>query len=187
MVRAGRPNAQLVSTELCNMHALDPGIRARLRHMPELDGTDARILLALREDARLSGVELAQRLGLSRNTVQARLARLEAGDALGGIDRRVEHRALGYPLTAFVTVRADQHRLASIEHDLASIPEVVEVHGIAGEHDVLVRIVARDTDELYRIAGVILTVPGVERTELALSVREMVPYRLAPLLQKLAR
>ena len=64
---------------------------------------------------------------------------------------------------------------------------MVEVHGIAGEHDVLVRIVARDTDELYRIAGVILTVPGVERTELALSVREMVPYRLAPLLQKLTR
>jgi DNA-binding Lrp family transcriptional regulator len=154
--------------------------------MPDLDRTDARILLALREDARLSGVELAQRLSLSRNTVQARLARLETGDALAGIDRRIEHRALGYPLTAFVTVRADQHRLAGIERDLASIPEVVEVHGIAGNDDVLVRIVARDTDDLYRIAGAILSVPGVERTEVSLSVREMVPYRLTQLLRRLA-
>lgn len=169
------------------MHALIARKRAKLRHMTDLDGTDARILLALREDARLSGVELAQRLGLSRNTVQARLARLESGDALAGIDRRIEHRALGYPLTAFITVRADQHRLSSIEGDLAAIPEVVEVHGIAGEDDVLIRVVARDTDDLYRIAGVILSVPGVERTEVALSVREMVGYRLAPLLQKLSR
>ena len=153
--------------------------------MTDLDGTDARILLALRDDARLSGVELAQRLGLSRNTVQARLARLESGDALAGIDRRVENRALGYPLTAFITVRADQHRLPSIEHDLAAVPEVVEVHGIAGEDDVLIRIVAKDADDLYRIAGIILTVPGVERTEVALSVREMVGYRMAPLLERL--
>ncbi len=153
--------------------------------MTDLDGTDARILLALRDDARLSGVELAQRLGVSRNTVQARLARLESGDALAGIDRRVENRALGYPLTAFITVRADQHRLPSIEHDLAAVPEVVEVHGIAGEDDVLIRIVAKDADDLYRIAGIILTVPGVERTEVALSVREMVGYRMAPLLERL--
>jgi DNA-binding Lrp family transcriptional regulator len=153
--------------------------------MTDLDGTDARILLALRDDARLSGVELAQRLGLSRNTVQARLARLESGDALAAIDRRVEHRALGYPLTAFVTVRADQHRLPSIEQDLAAIPEVVEVHGILGEDDVLIRIVAVDADDLYRIAGAILSVTGVERTEVALSVREMVGYRTAPLLTRL--
>jgi DNA-binding Lrp family transcriptional regulator len=169
------------------MHGIDAVPRAILRQMTDLDGTDARILLALREDSRLSGVELAQRLGLSRNTVQARLARLESGDALASTDRRVQQRALGYPLTAFVTVRADQHRLASIEHDLAAIPEVVEVHGIAGAEDVMVRVAARDADDLYRVAGVILSVPGVERTEVALSVREMVPYRLAPLLRRLAR
>ena len=84
------------------MHTLNALNRARLRYMQDLDGTDARILLALSEDARLSGVELAQRLGLSRNTVQSRLARLESDRLLGSMDRRVQHRALGYPLTAFV-------------------------------------------------------------------------------------
>lgn len=150
--------------------------------MPDLDGTDARILLALRDNARLSGAELAQRLGLSRNTVQSRLARLEAGRMLGPVDRRVRHRALGYPLTAFVAARADQHRLTEIESALDAIPEVVEVHGVAGDADILIRVVARDADDLYRIAGIILASPGIERTEVSLSMREMVEYRTSPLL-----
>ena len=149
--------------------------------MQELDGTDARILLALSEDARLSGVELAQRLGLSRNTVQSRLARLESGSLLGSMDRRVLHRALGYPLTAFVSARVDQHRLQEIE---SAITEVVEVHGIAGGADIMIRVVAQDTDDLYRIAGVILASPGIQRTEVSLSMREMVPYRTAPILRQ---
>lgn len=154
--------------------------------MPELDGTDARILLALRDDARLSGMEIAQRLGLSRNTVQSRLARLETGGHLGPVDRRVQHRGLGYPLTAFVAATVDQHRLGEIEVSLAEIPEVVEVHGVTGAADVLVRVVGRDADELYRIAGVLLAVPGISRTEVMLSMREMVPYRMAPLLERRA-
>jgi DNA-binding Lrp family transcriptional regulator len=168
---------------MSRMHVSSNGVHAILRYMPDLEPTDARILLALRENARLSGVELAQRLGLSRNTVQARLARLESGGMLGPVDRRVEHRTLGYPLTAFVTARVDQHRLAEIERALDEITEVVEVHGIAGTGDILIRIVARDADDLYRIAGVILASPGIERTEVALSMREMVGYRAAPLLR----
>jgi len=154
--------------------------------MPELDATDARILLALSEDARLSGVELAQRLGLSRNTVQSRLARLETGQLLGSTDRRVHHRALGYPLTAFVAARVDQHRLQEIEAALTDVTEVVEVHGIAGGADIMIRVVARDADDLYRIAGVILASPGIERTEVSLSMHEMVPFRTAPLLRQRA-
>lgn len=154
--------------------------------MPTIDAIDARILLALSDDARLAGVEIAQRLGLSRNTVQSHLARLESGDFLASIDRRVIHRALGYPLTAFVSALADQHQLAEIEDVLSTIPEVVEVHGVAGDSDVMIQIVARDADDLYRIAGVILATPGIQRTEVALSMREMVAYRTRPLLEKRA-
>ena len=168
------------------MHTLTALNRARLRDMQDLDGTDARILLALSEDARLSGVELAQRLGLSRNTVQSRLARLESGQLLGSMDRRVQHRALGYPLTAFVSARVDQHRLQEIEAALTAITEVVEVHGIAGGADIMIRVVARNTDDLYRIAGAILAAPGIQRTEVSLSMREMVPSRTAPILRQLA-
>ena len=46
--------------------------------------------------------------------------------------------------------------------------------------------VAQDTDDLYRIAGVILASPGIQRTEVSLSMREMVPYRTAPILRQRA-
>lgn len=151
-----------------------------------LDRTDAAIALALTEDPRRSGVEVAARLGLSRNTVQARLARLEASGVLRPYDVRVRHRALGYPLTAFITAQVDQHRLGEVEAALSEVPEVAEVHGLAGEEDVLIRVVARDADDLYRIAGVVLALPGVERTNVALSMREMVPARTTPLLRALA-
>ncbi|WP_244453878.1 Lrp/AsnC family transcriptional regulator [Streptomyces malaysiensis] len=108
-----------------------------------VDATDARILLALADDPRTTVVALADRLRLSRNTVQARLAKLEQSGALGSFERRITPGLLGYPLAAFVTARVDQHRLAEVADALAAIAEVVEVLGLTGETDLLVRVVAR--------------------------------------------
>ncbi|WP_370467093.1 Lrp/AsnC family transcriptional regulator [Streptomyces sp. 5-10] len=151
-----------------------------------LDATDARILLALVTEPRATVVALAERLGLSRNTVQARLARMERSGALGSFERRITPDALGYPLTAFVTARVNQHRLAEVSQALTGIAEVVEVFGLSGETDLLVRVVAADAEDLYRIAGQILAIPDVERTTTALAMRELVPHRLTPLLRRAA-
>ncbi|WP_369028586.1 Lrp/AsnC family transcriptional regulator, partial [Nocardia farcinica] len=94
---------------------------------PAVDATDARLLLELVDNPRATGVELAARLGLSRNTVQARLARWEANGVLASFERRVEARALGYPLAAFVAVVVDQHKLDPVVDELAEVPEVTEV------------------------------------------------------------
>ena len=154
--------------------------------MARLDSTDARLLLRLRENPRATGVELAQQLGLSRNTVQARLARWETSGALGSFDLRVDPRALGYPLSALVSIVVDQHQLDSVVDALAEIPEVVEVHGTTGLSDLSVRVVGRNADDLYRLAGQILRVPGVERTNMALIMRQLVGPRTTPLLERLA-
>ncbi|MFE2040588.1 Lrp/AsnC family transcriptional regulator [Streptomyces sp. NPDC059477] len=152
-----------------------------------VDSTDARILLALAREPRATVQALAQRLGLSRNTVQARLAKLELSGALGSRERWVVPGALGYPLTAFVTLRVDQHRLPEVADALAAIPEVVEVFGLSGDTDLLARVVAADAEDLYRIAGQILAGPGVERTSTALAIRELVSHRLTPLLERVSR
>ncbi|WP_280363961.1 Lrp/AsnC family transcriptional regulator [Nocardia wallacei] len=151
-----------------------------------VDATDARLLLELVANPRATGVELATRLGLSRNTVQARLARWEAGGVLAGFERRVDPRALGYPLAAFVAVVVDQHTLDSVVDELAEVPEVTEVCGMTGPTDLTVRVVARDADDLYRIAGRILKIPGVERTNMALVMRQLVGPRSAPLLRRMS-
>jgi DNA-binding Lrp family transcriptional regulator len=148
-----------------------------------VDATDARLLLALTESPRATVLALAERVGLSRNTVQARLARLE--QALGSFDRRIDPAALGYPLTAFVTARVTQRRLAEVAAALDGVPEVLEVHGLSGPGDLLVHVVARDADDLYRIAGQLLATDGVERTTTSLVMRKLVRHRVAPLLQRL--
>lgn len=148
-----------------------------------MDRTDARLLLELAADPRATGVGLAQRLGLSRNTVQARLARFENRGVLGSFERRIDPAAMGYPLTALITVTVVQQRLDDVAASLGEIPEVLEIVGISGAVDMLVRVVARNAEDLYRIAGQALSIKGVTRTETALIMRQMLDYRVSPLLR----
>ncbi len=150
-----------------------------------LDATDARILLTLATEPRATAIALATQLRLSRNTVQARLARLEGDQLRDTFDRRVVPKALGYPLTAFVTAQVIQRELDNVAAALAAIPEVLQVLGISGPADLLIQVVAADADDLYRIAGQILAISGIERTSTALVMRDLVRYRITPLLRRL--
>jgi DNA-binding Lrp family transcriptional regulator len=164
-------------------------LNGKVRIVPNsarIDPTDARLLLALSEHPRATAVALAELAGLSRNTVQTRLTALEATHAVGSFERRISPAALGYRLTAFITTRVVQRRLDEVAAALAAVPEVLQVHGLSGEADLLIHVVATDAEDLYRTAGRILGVPGVERTTTALVMREMVDYRVAPLLQRAA-
>lgn len=158
-----------------------------MRNDGTADAVDARLLMALTAQPRATTAALAEFLGLSRNTVRARLAVMEQRGALGSFERRIEPEVLGYPLLAFVTTSVTQRELDAVAEALARIPEVVEVHGLTGETDLLVRVVARDADDLYRIAGEILDSGGVERTATALVMRNMVEHRLTPLLERVAQ
>jgi DNA-binding Lrp family transcriptional regulator len=150
-----------------------------------MDSTDARLLLALIRDPRATVMSLAERLRVSRNTVQSRLARFDGHQVLASFERRIEPAALGYPLAAFITVTVVQQQLDEVASALAGIAEVIEVFGLSGPTDLLVRVAARDADDLYRIAGTILAIAGVERTETSLVMRQLVSYRCSPLLRRL--
>ena len=161
-------------------------MHVRLSNMPEVDATDARLLLALAADPRASVMALSQRLGLARNTVQARLARLESNDVLAPLDRRIRPEALGYRLGAYVTVTVVQRSLAEVGDALADIPEVIEVTGLSGVADLLVEVVARDADDLWRITEQLLAIQGVQRIDTALTMRRFIEHRLGPLLERAA-
>jgi DNA-binding Lrp family transcriptional regulator len=161
-------------------------VHVRLSNVPAVDATDARLLLALAEDPRASVMALSQRLGLARNTVQARLARLEGSGVLAPFDRRIEPEALGFPLIAYVTVQVVQRSLADVSDALARIPEVLEVTGLSGQVDLLVKVAARDADDLWRVTEHVLAIPGVQRTDTALALRRFVDHRVTPLLERLA-
>ncbi|WP_353809493.1 Lrp/AsnC family transcriptional regulator [Agromyces sp. SYSU T00194] len=152
--------------------------------MGRLDAVDRQLLSALAADPRATVVALAERLGMSRNTVQARMARLDREGAFLSFDRAIDPEALGYPLQAFIAVHVRQKRLAEVVETVAEIPEVVQAHGLSGSVDLLVRVVCTDAHDLFRIDGLILAIDGVERTETSLAMGELIPYRLGPLLER---
>ncbi len=149
------------------------------------DAIDARLLRALAADPRATTVALAERVGVSRNTVQARLARWDDTKVLTSFERTITSDFLGYPLRAFVLTKVKQRLLNEVAAALARVPEVVEVHGLSGVADLLIQVVARDADELYRVAGHILGIRGVNRTNTALVMRDLVDFRLTPLIDRL--
>ncbi|MDJ0357108.1 Lrp/AsnC family transcriptional regulator [Paenarthrobacter sp. PH39-S1] len=150
--------------------------------MQNLDATDRRILLALDEDPRIPVLLLAQKLALARGTVQSRLEKLSASGALRANSSRITPAALGRGVGASVRVEVDQHHLREAIEGLKRIPEVLECHAPAGDTDLLVRVVARTPDDLYRVSEEIRLCPGIMRTSTSMFLRELIPYRMTGLL-----
>jgi DNA-binding Lrp family transcriptional regulator len=151
-----------------------------------MDALDARILLALDDDPDATSLALARQLGIARNTLHARVSRLQATGAIREYSRRVDPAALGRGLVAFISVALSQttgHRATAA---LRAVPEVIEMHAITGEADLLLKVVARDTADLHRITGELLAVPDVVRTGTVVSLLEEMPLRVRPLLEQVA-
>lgn len=146
------------------------------------DAIDAALLRALIKDPDATNIAVAESTGLARNTVRARLSRYAEEQALRTFERRIDPAFLGYPLSAYVVTKVVQRKLASVAQSLGEIPEVIEVQGLSGINDLLVRVAARDADDLYRIAGRILDTDGVKRTNTGLVMRELIGYRIAQLI-----
>jgi DNA-binding Lrp family transcriptional regulator len=155
----------------------------RFRTVRDLDDVDLKLLLALAANPRATAVALAESLQLSRNTVQARMTALTRGGAFLDYDRCIDPGAAGYPLMAFTTLHVRQQMLVPIVEALARIPEIVQAHGLSGSADLLVRIVCRSAEDLFRVNAEMLAVPGVERAETAMGISEVIPYRITPLLE----
>jgi DNA-binding Lrp family transcriptional regulator len=146
------------------------------------DAIDTALLKALIANPDATNIAVAESTGLARNTVRSRLARYAEEETLRSFERRIDPAFLGYPLRAYVVTKVTQRKLASVSHALSGIPEVLEVQGLSGINDLLVHVVARDADDLYRIAGRILDTDGVKRTNTGLVMRELVDYRIAQLI-----
>ena len=113
------------------------------------------------------------------------MGKLDDSHALRSFERRIDPAILGYPLQAYILTNVTQRKLARVGAALDGIPEVLEVLGLSGVADLLIHVAVRDADDLYRVAGDILGIKGVKRTTTALVMREMVDYRITPLVEKL--
>jgi DNA-binding Lrp family transcriptional regulator len=143
---------------------------------------DARLIALLAAEPRIGVLECARRLRVARGTVQARLDKLVARGVIRGFGPEVSPEALGYGVTAFVTLEIRQSR----GHDpvaahLATIPEVLEVHTITGSGDLHCRIVARSNADLQRVIDEVVAYDGIVRAATIIALAEQIPYRTLPL------
>lgn len=116
------------------------------------DEIDRHIVNVIQRDARISIAEIARQLGMAPSGILERLRKLEARGVITGYEARLNPHALGRGLLAFVFVRADE-RVGSgeIGKQLAMIPDVQEVHHIAGEDCYLVKVRVENTEALARL------------------------------------
>ncbi|HEV2708491.1 MAG TPA: Lrp/AsnC family transcriptional regulator [Pyrinomonadaceae bacterium] len=121
-----------------------------------IDEKDARILELLQGDGRVTNVELARAVELTPSATLERVRKLEERGLIKGYMALLDPHALGLGLVAFIFVRVDERddvvgRSEKTAEALAALPSVQEVHHLAGEDCFLVKVRARDTDDLYRI------------------------------------
>ena len=106
-----------------------------------IDETDRQILGILQSAARTSNAEIARQVGMAPSAVLERIRKLEESGVIKGYETRVDPAALDLRLLAFVFVRTnDSAHSRHTEEVLAAIPEVLEVHHIAGEDCFLVKV-----------------------------------------------
>ena len=142
--------------------------------------TDARSLVSeLAATTRPNVLELSRRLGQARNTVQARIDRLQARGVVVGYAPIIDLAAMGYSVLAFTTLEIVQGQESSVLAGLAEIPEVLEAHKITGPGDLLCRIVARNNEHLHDVLESVLGLTGIARTTTALALASPV-MRLHP-------
>lgn len=117
-----------------------------------IDDKDREILAILQQNARISNAEIARQVGMAPSAILERIRRLEAGGVIQGYEARISPEALGYNLLAYVFVATNDFagELRTAE-SLAELPEVQEVHHIAGEDCFLVKVRARDAKSLGRL------------------------------------
>lgn len=138
-----------------------------------IDQTSLAILDTLQSDARISNAEIGRRVGLAPSAVFERIRKLEERGAVRGYNANIDPAAVDLGLLAFVLVRSDERGGARrTEAHLVAIPEVQEVHHVAGEDCFMLKVRARDTTALNELlANRIGALEGVRSTKTTIVLR----------------
>ena len=117
-----------------------------------LDDIDRAILAALQANARTSNAEMARQIGMAPSALLQRVRKLEENGFIQGYTARLNAKALGFGLVAFIMVQTrDNANSIDTAGLLSDLPEVLEVHRVVGEDCFIVKVRVRDTDHLAEL------------------------------------
>ncbi|HEY8297589.1 MAG TPA: Lrp/AsnC family transcriptional regulator [Candidatus Baltobacteraceae bacterium] len=132
----------------------------------ELDELDIQLLDALQRNARSTFAELGAVVGLKPPAVHDRVKRLEGRGFVRGYAAQLDNKLLGLELTALVSCYTSPDcAYDAFVAALGGLPEVCEVHSVAGEESFVLKVATRDTAHLDLLLSKLKLVPGMARTK----------------------
>ena len=154
-----------------------------------LDAIDHKILDIVQREGRISNVDLATRIRLSAPQTFRRVRSLEERGIIRGYRADVAPEAIGFAVTAYVSVSIggdDFGRVREIEAEIRAFPQILECHTVSGDYDYLLKVVARDLKSLSQfLTDRLMQVPGVDDVRSMICMEEVkasapLPVDLAP-------
>jgi Lrp/AsnC family leucine-responsive transcriptional regulator len=132
----------------------------------ELDDLDLRLLDALQRNARSTFAELGAVVGLKPPAVHDRVKRLESRGFVRGYAAQLDSKLLGLELIAFVSCyTTPDASYDEFTQALAQMPEILEVHSVAGEESFVLKVMTRSTAHLDELLSRLKAVKGMARTK----------------------
>ena len=131
-----------------------------------IDIVDIKILACLQSDACLQNTEHAKKLGMAPSAVLGRVKKLESKGVIQAYNTRISPDTLDLKLLAFIFIKTSEGPgNAVVAKHLAKIPDVLELHHIAGEDCYLMKVRAKDPlslirfmrEKLSKISGILTT------------------------------
>lgn len=125
---------------------------------------DDQLLSLLRENARAPTADIARRLGLSRTTVQNRIARLERQGVIRGYTVRVDEELEHSRIRAHILITLRSRQMTAVVRALRAMPEVRVLYSISGGHDLIALATTSTVAEMDVLTDRIGALEGVDRT-----------------------
>ena len=142
--------------------------------MEKIDLLDKKILSILSKNARIPFKDVAAECNVSRAAIHQRVQHLIAADVITGSGFDVNPKSLGYSTCTYVGITLEKGSMyKDVVEMLKHIPEVVECHFTTGPYTMLVKLYARDNEQLMDLLnGHLQGIPGVMATETLISLEQ---------------
>lgn len=142
--------------------------------MEKIDKLDRKILSILSQNARMPFKDVAAECGVSRAAIHQRVQRLIEDGVITGSGFDVNPKSLGYTTCTYVGITLERGNMyKKVVEKVAQIPEIVECHFTTGPYTMLIKLFARDNEQLMDLLNNKLQgIPGVVSTETLISLEQ---------------
>lgn len=118
-----------------------------------LDEVDKQLLNLLQENARYTAIDLAERIGVSDNTVHNRMNQLEDAGVITGYSASISPERAGLDLYFHFTCTARISQRSTVAEEAMAFPEVLEVTELmTGQQNLLIKMVGADDHDITKLA-----------------------------------